>query len=250
MILKNKLCLLFTSLLLFPSPHPLAQEKVLKLASHESIKMYSQYYCHLFHAFDAIGYKPKIEYVPLIRGDIEAKKGNYPLVDIFKLSFQTKSTYKGEPDGIEVSKSPYSSEPINFYTLKESQVVIDTTHPLTSYQIGVLRNPYSYYQQDKNKLHHNYSYYNSFLSAFTALNLKRIDIVIAPLNDYHMIQSQINKHNDVISVLSVGIISRYIGFSHKFFGKNKAATLVQQYDKEITQFLQDPSINCNSISPP
>lgn len=64
-----------------------------------------------------------------------------------------------------------------------------------------------------------------------------------------MIESQINKHNDVIKVLSVGIISRYIGFSHKYFGKNMAATLVQQYDKEMTQFLQDPSINCTGTPP-
>lgn len=104
MIIKNRLCLLFTFLLFFPSKHPLAQEKVLRLVSHESIKMYTQDYCHLSHPFDAIGYKLKIEYVPLIRGDIEAKKGKYPLVDIFKLSFQSKSTYKVEPIGIEVSK--------------------------------------------------------------------------------------------------------------------------------------------------
>ena len=249
MILKNKLYLLFTFLLLFPSKYPLAQQKVLRLATHQSIKMHAQYYCHLFHTFGAMGYKLIIEHVPLIRGDIEANKGNYPLVDIFKFSFQTKSIYKGEPDGIEVSKFPYTSGPINYYALKKSEVVIDITHPLTSYQIGVLRNPYSHYQRNESKLNHNYSYYSSLLSAFKALNLKRIDIVITALNDYRMIKPQINKNNEITLIMSSGTIFRYIGFSNKFFGKDNAKKLVQQYDKEMTQFLQDPSINCTDIYP-
>jgi hypothetical protein len=224
------------------------KENVLVLASNEPIPTHNSYYCAVLQVFNNMGYSINIVHAPLIRGELEAQKGNYSLVDIYKLSFSTQSSYTGDTVGIEVTKTPYLTEAVNVYSHQGSEIVISDNSPISSYKIGVIRNQYSYYKAESSK--NNYTYYGTALAAFKGLNLRRVDLVISPPKAYQLIKSQLKNSKEISVLFSYGVIYRHIGLSHRYFGINKAKKLAQQYNKEMTQFFQDPSLNCANISPP
>lgn len=223
-----------------------AKKELLVLASNEPISTHNIYYCAVVHVFSNMGYDIKIVKIPLIRGELEAQKGNYPLVDTFKLSLSTKSKYSGSSEGIEVTETPYLIEPINVYTLQKSNILISDTNPLSSYSIGVIRNQYSYDKENKNK--DNFTYYSTTLAAFMGLSLSRVDLVISPPKAYQAIESKIKNPNDISILFSHGSTYRHIGFSHKYFGIKRVKDLAQKYELEMTKYLQNPSLTCDDNS--
>ncbi len=224
----------------------LAQEKVLRLASSEPTATHQMYYCSVKHVFEKMGYKVHIENIPLIRGEVEAKKGNYPLIDIFRLSFHTDSAYNGNSTGIDVTKTPYLTEPVNVYTRLKDGIVVNKFTPLSSYKVGVVRNQYSQDQITKDK--NNYTFYSTSFAAFKGLSLGRIDLVISPPKAFQAIKANIKNSSEISVLFSYGSVYRHIGFSQKYFGIDKAKFLAKEYEREIVKYFESPISSCSTPS--
>jgi hypothetical protein len=63
---------------------------------------------------------------------------------------------------------------------------------------------------------------------------------------YQAIKPQIENTDEISVLFSHGSIYRHIGFSHKYFGKEKAIELALKYEQEMSDILNTPSFICDN----
>lgn len=226
-----------------------ATDKTLTFAVPESllINVEPKPYCLFEKTLANMGYQLERINIPLMRTITETQKGNMAIVLVSRVNFKLESGQVRLPKGIALSSIPFLTTPISFYSIKNSQIIMDSKDWTNRYHIGVVRSIHTHDIHDYNpKESGNYYYYINSLTAFKGLLHGRQDMVISTELDYLSAQLTLNLKNEIKSIVSIGSVSVYPGFSFKYFGEEKAKELANQYSIKREKLTDAERKQCQS----
>lgn len=244
------ICLLLLGNLAILPSSCFAKEQILNLSVPESLDINIDYTAHcLFkQILQSMGYQVNQVKHPLMRTITETQKGNMAMVLIGQPNFKTDIASKTIPHGIAITATPYLTTAVSFYAQKNANIIMDKTDWLTNYQLGLVRSTHTHDPRrsdpDNNKSS-NYYFYVNTLSAFTALLRQRVDIVVATELEYLSAKAMLTLDDEIKNIASLGTAGVYPGFSHRYFGEEKAKALANRYDIESAQLSGLNRKQCN-----